>query len=29
MKSTRLDRNLGRDKWGDEGYAKEELVALS
>jgi len=27
MKSTRLDRNLGRDKWGDEGYAKEELVA--
>lgn len=27
MKSTRLDRNLGREKWGDEGYAKEELVA--
>ncbi|SDN74069.1 ArdC family protein [Ensifer sp. YR511] len=27
MKSTRLDRNLGHQKWGDEGYAKEELVA--
>ncbi|MBW0368390.1 ArdC family protein [Ensifer adhaerens] len=27
MKGTRLDRNLGREKWGDEGYAKEELVA--
>ncbi len=27
MKSTRLDRNLGREKWGDEGYAREELVA--
>ena len=24
---TRLDRNLGRKKWGDEGYAMEELVA--
>ncbi|KSV64872.1 hypothetical protein N185_34360 [Sinorhizobium sp. GW3] len=27
MKASRLDRNLGREKWGDEGYAKEELVA--
>ncbi len=25
--STRLARDLGRTKWGDEGYAKEELVA--
>ena len=25
--STRLDRDLGRKKWGDEGYAMEELVA--
>jgi antirestriction protein ArdC len=25
--STRLDRDLGRQRWGDEGYAKEELVA--
>ena len=24
---SRLDRDLGRKKWGDEGYAKEELVA--
>ncbi|SDH24511.1 ArdC family protein [Pelagibacterium luteolum] len=24
---TRLDRALGRKKWGDAGYAKEELVA--
>lgn len=24
---TRLDRDFGRLKWGDEGYAKEELVA--
>lgn len=24
---TRLDRSFGRKKWGDEGYAKEELVA--
>ena len=24
---TRLDRDLGRKKWGDEGYAREELVA--
>ena len=24
---SRLDRNLGRKKWGDEGYAREELVA--
>ncbi len=24
---TRLDRDFGRKKWGDEGYAKEELVA--
>lgn len=23
----RLDRKFGRKKWGDEGYAKEELVA--
>ncbi|MGF6178267.1 ArdC family protein [Ensifer sp. 4252] len=27
MSPTRLDRNLGREKWGDEGYAREELVA--
>ena len=25
--STRLDRDLGRKRWGDEGYAREELVA--
>jgi len=24
---TRLDRSFGRKKWGDEGYAREELVA--
>jgi antirestriction protein ArdC len=24
---TRLDRDLGRKRWGDEGYAAEELVA--
>lgn len=24
---SRLDRSLGRKKWGDEGYAMEELVA--
>lgn len=24
---TRLDRDLGRKKWGDQGYAREELVA--
>ncbi|WP_340264874.1 zincin-like metallopeptidase domain-containing protein [Sphingobium mellinum] len=24
---SRLDRSLGREKWGDEGYAREELVA--
>ncbi|MCS0397893.1 zincin-like metallopeptidase domain-containing protein [Vibrio diabolicus] len=24
---SRLDRDLGRKKWGDEGYAQEELVA--
>lgn len=24
---SRLDRDLGRKKWGDEGYAAEELVA--
>lgn len=24
---SRLDRDFGRSKWGDEGYAKEELVA--
>jgi antirestriction protein ArdC len=23
----RLDRNLGRKRWGDQGYAREELVA--
>lgn len=23
----RLDRDMGRQKWGDEGYAREELVA--
>lgn len=23
----RLDRDFGRKRWGDEGYAKEELVA--
>lgn len=26
---SRLDRSFGREKWGDEGYAREELVALS
>jgi len=25
--SSRLDRDFGRKKWGDEGYAMEELVA--
>lgn len=25
--ATRLDREFGRKKWGDEGYAMEELVA--
>ena len=25
--ATRLDRDLGRQKWGDAGYAREELVA--
>ena len=24
---SRLDRDFGRKQWGDEGYAKEELVA--
>ncbi|SMF52385.1 Antirestriction protein ArdC [Tistlia consotensis] len=24
---SRLDRDLGRKRWGDEGYAREELVA--
>jgi antirestriction protein ArdC len=24
---SRLDRDLGRKRWGDEGYAVEELVA--
>lgn len=24
---SRLDRRFGREKWGDEGYAREELVA--
>ena len=24
---TRLDRSFGRERWGDEGYAAEELVA--
>jgi antirestriction protein ArdC len=27
--SSRLDRDFGRKRWGDEGYAMEELVALS
>lgn len=27
MHKNRLDREFGRKKWGDEGYAKEELVA--
>ena len=26
-KPSRLDRDFGRKKWGDEGYAMEELVA--
>jgi len=26
---SRLDREFGRKHWGDEGYAMEELVALS
>jgi antirestriction protein ArdC len=25
--SSRLDRDFGRQRWGDEGYAKEELCA--
>ena len=25
--TSRLNRDLGRKKWGDEGYAMEELVA--
>jgi antirestriction protein ArdC len=25
--SSRLDRDFGRQRWGDEGYAREELVA--
>ena len=24
---SRLDREFGRKRWGDEGYAREELVA--
>ena len=24
---SRLDRSFGRERWGDEGYAMEELVA--
>jgi antirestriction protein ArdC len=24
---SRLNRDLGRKQWGDEGYAREELVA--
>ncbi len=27
--SSRLDRDFGRKRWGDAGYAREELVALS
>jgi antirestriction protein ArdC len=27
MHPSRLDRDLGRKRWGDEGYAQEELVA--
>ncbi|WP_236611903.1 zincin-like metallopeptidase domain-containing protein [Phenylobacterium zucineum] len=26
---SRLDRDFGRKRWGDPGYAREELVALS
>ena len=26
---SRLDRDFGRKRFGDEGYAMEELVALS
>lgn len=26
---SRLNRDFGRQRWGDEGYAREELVALS
>src|SRR3954469_16316005 len=26
---SRLDQSFGRKRWGDEGYAREELVALS
>ena len=25
--ASRLDRSFGRERWGDEGYAREELVA--
>jgi antirestriction protein ArdC len=25
--SSRLDRSFGRERWGDEGYARKELVA--
>lgn len=25
--TTRLDRDFGRKRWGDDGYAREELVA--
>ena len=27
MHASRLDRDMGRKRWGDEGYAAEELVA--
>ena len=27
MHTSRLDRDMGRKRWGDEGYAAEELVA--
>src|SRR5262249_61476835 len=27
MPASRLDRSFGRKRWGDEGYAMEELVA--
>jgi len=27
MHPSRLDRSFGRKRWGDEGYAMEELVA--
>ncbi|WP_420864597.1 zincin-like metallopeptidase domain-containing protein [Roseivivax marinus] len=26
---SRLDRDFGRKRWGDEGYAREELVWMA